>query len=96
MDNDILSAIAKMKYAFRAAGFEPPSVVLLSSHDEGIKFLSAVRQQCYWSAPVGSPELGFAVEMADGSMWMEVKVIDVAVRWPANKIAMPDGSWRYG
>lgn len=92
---DILDGIARIRIAFKAADLEPPSTILLKSHKDGRRFLSAVRQTSEWSARVGGPVLGRPVEMADGSVWMEVKVMDIAVRWPANRIAMPDGSWSY-
>lgn len=92
---DILDVIATTHDAFRSANLEAPTVILLGSHKEGLRFLSAVRQQCRWTTMIGDPSLGRALEMADGSMWMEVKVMDIAIRWPANRIAMPDGSWRY-
>lgn len=92
---DILDVIATTCHAFKSANLKPPSVMLLASHEEGIDFLSAVRQEARWMAVVGDPSLGHVVEMADGSVWMELKVMDIAIRWPANKVATPDGSWRY-
>ena len=95
MDMDILDAIATIRHAFMATNLEAPTVILLGSHDEGMRFLSAVRQEARWLAVVGDPSLGHVVEMADGSAWMEVKVMDIAIRWPANRVAMRDGTWRH-
>lgn len=74
-------------------GLEPPTAILLGTHDEGMKLLSSVRQNVNWQATLGSPQLGKPIEMADGSVWMEVKAMDIAIRWPANRYATPDGSW---
>lgn len=93
--SDILDGIARIRIAFKAVNLEAPTAILLGSHKEGMKFMSELRGQLYWSAQVGADALGRPVEMADGSVWMEVKVMDIAVRWPANKIAIPDGSWSY-
>jgi hypothetical protein len=93
--NDILDGFAQLHLAFNQANLKSPTVILLGSHDDGIRFLSAIRQSCIWEAIVGSPDLGRVVEMADGSAWMECKVMNISVRWPANKIALPDGSWSY-
>lgn len=92
---DIIDGLAQVRNAFMAANLAPPTVILLGSHDEGMRFISAMRQSRYWTAIVGSPELGKAVEMADGSVWMECKVLEIAIRWPANRIATPDGTWSY-
>jgi hypothetical protein len=92
---DILDVIASVRSAFMSANMEPPAAIFLKSHDEGMRFLSAVRQQDRWTVVPGSPELGIPIEMADGSAWMEVQVMGIAVRWPANRTAMPDGSWCY-
>ena len=92
---DILDAIATTRHAFMAANLAAPTAILLGSHEEGMRFLSAVRQEERWIAVAGDPSLGRVVEMADGSAWMEVKVMGIAIRWPANRVAMPAGTWRY-
>lgn len=92
---DMLDCFARVRTTFIAAGMEPPTVMLLKSHAEGMRFLTEVRQQENWVALVGSHELGKPIEMADGSVWMECQVMGIAVRWPANQHATPDGSWSY-
>jgi hypothetical protein len=92
---DILDAIAKTRFAFSAANLKPPAVILLGSPEEGERFLSALRQEERWITIAGDHSLGIPVEMADGSVWMEITVMNVAIRWPANRMAMPDGSWSY-
>ena len=95
MLNDVLDGLAQVRLTFMRANLKPPTTMLLESHEEGMRFLSAIRQTNSWVTTVGSPDLGRVVEMADGSAWMECKVMDIAVRWPANRVAMPDGSWRH-
>lgn len=94
-DMDILDCLAQVRISFRQCDMQPPTAILLGSHEEGLRFLNQIRQTNSWTALVGSPDLGRVVEMADGSAWMECKVMDIAVRWPANRLAMPDGSWSY-
>jgi hypothetical protein len=93
--SDILDGLAEFRLAFQRADIKPPTVMLLESHEEGMRFLSELRQTHHWIALVGSPDLGHVVEMADGSVWMECKVMGISIRWPANKIATPDGSWAF-
>lgn len=95
MEADILDGIARIRVAFLSANLKPPTTILLESHEEGMRFLSSVRQTSQWVAMIGSPDLGRPIEMADGSAWMEVQVMGIAVRWPANRTATPDGSWSY-
>jgi NAD(P)-dependent dehydrogenase (short-subunit alcohol dehydrogenase family) len=87
--------LAQVRETFMRASLKPPTTLLLESHDEGMRFLSAIRQQDLWVAPAGSDRLGKPIEMADGSVWMECQVMGIAVRWPANRIATPDGGWSY-
>lgn len=93
--SDILDGLSQVRATFMREGLKPPTVMLLESHEEGMRFLGSIRQAREWAAVVGSPELGRVVEMADGSAWMECKVMDIAVRWPANRVARPDGGWSY-
>lgn len=93
--SDILDGLAQVRATFMRENMEPPTVILLGSHEEGMRFLSNIRGDHNWNAVVGSPDLGHVVEMADGSAWMELKVMGIAVRWPANRWARPDGGWSY-
>lgn len=95
MYEDVMDAIARVRWTFESAGLKPPTTLLLESPEEGMRFLSAVRQQCAWSAQIGDSALGKPVKMADGTLWMECKVMDVCVRWPVSRYAMPDGSFRF-
>lgn len=95
LNRDIYDGIAAIRHAFMSADLKPPTVILLESHEEGVRMLSAIRQSANWSAIIGSPDLGLETRMADGSTWMEIKIMGIAIRWPANRLALPDGSWRY-
>jgi hypothetical protein len=33
--------------------------------------------------------------MANGSAYMQLEVMGMKVRWPANRLATPDGRWSY-
>jgi len=91
--HDIVDGIARIRFEFQASNLKPPSTIILESHEEGMRFLSAIRQTPFWNVEIGSPSLGKPKKMADGSVFMECKVMDIAVRWPANRLATPDGSW---
>lgn len=93
--DDILDGFSQVRATFMRAGLKPPTTMLLESHEEGMRFLSAIRQQVNWVAVVGGGELGKPIEMADGSVWMECQVMGIAVRWPSNRPATPDGSWSF-
>jgi len=95
MSRDVLDGLAQVRATFMRAALKPPTTILLESHQEGMRFLSEIRQTNYWTAVIGSPDFGRVIEMSDGSAWMELKVMGIAVRWPANRIAMPDGSWSF-
>lgn len=96
LNGEILDGIAAVRMIFEVCGLEAPSVILLKSHEEGEKFLCEIRRNPRWFVMTGDQLLGKTIEMADGSMWMEFSVIGISVRWPANRIATPDGSWSWG
>ena len=95
MSDDIVDAIARFRVAFLRENMKPPTTILLGSHDEGMRLLSYLRDSSTWSMVVGDPRFGKPVEMADGSVYMEMNIMGMAVRWPANRYALPDGSWAY-
>jgi hypothetical protein len=93
--SDIFDGLARVRHTFLRENLKPPTVLLLESHEEGMRFLSNVRQSDKWFVVAGSPDLGHVVEMADGSAYMQIEVMGIKVRWPANRFATPDGSWSY-
>ncbi len=99
--SDIMDAIAAFRVAFRANNLEAPATILLASHEEGDLFLSAVRQDdsiayshLVQAATQGASQEEF-LQMADGSVYAQVQILGMRVRWPANRVATPDGSWSY-
>ncbi len=93
--HDIVDAIARFRVAFLRENMKPPEVILLADHREGMRLLSYLRDSSTWSVNVGSPLLGKPIEMADGSVYMEIELTGMKVRWPANRYAMSYGSWSY-
>ena len=92
--SDILDGMAQIRATFARANITPPTAILLASHDDGMRFLRSISQKDI-VVHVGAPSLGKPMMMADGSAWMECIVMGIAVRWPANRTATPDGSWSY-
>jgi len=92
---DIFDAFAHLRVVFRRENLEPPTAIYLGSREEGLKFLSSIRQSSHYVGMVSHPSNGIAVEYADGSVYMEVSIMDIKVRWPANLIATSDGGWSY-
>ena len=90
MNDEIFDAIQTIHIAFRKVGLESPTAILLKSPGEGREFLSMfdLTDSAY-------PRPLKEVKMMDGSTWIEVNVLNIAVRWPATKFACPDGSFRW-
>jgi hypothetical protein len=93
--SDIFDGLARVRHTFLRENLKPPTVLLLGSHEEGMRFLSNIRQSDNWVAVAGSPDLGHVMEMANGSAYMQLEVMGMKVRWPANRLATPDGRWSY-
>lgn len=94
MSNDILDGFANVRRAFLAANLNPPASINLETHDDGMRMLSELAQTNLLLT-AGSDLLGKPVEMADGSVFMECQVMGMKIRWPADRYAMPDGSWKF-
>ena len=84
---DIIDAIARIQHEFRAINLNPPSVVLLKDHDDGMRLLCELHQRVHIVIPMGSDRGGRVIEHPDGSVWMEVEVYGMKIRWPAKKLA---------
>lgn len=90
MNDDIFETINTIHIIFHKAGLESPTAIFLKSPEEGMKFLEAVdREEAFFPRPTKE------VKMIDGSTWMEVYVLNIAVRWPATRYACPDGRFRW-
>lgn len=90
---DTLKAISDTRRAFLAVGLEPPDVIILKSRKDGMKIIHEFRMMT--RDPSHLHDMGSPVEHPDGSVWMEVEVQDIKVRWPANKFALTDKSYAW-
>lgn len=91
MADDIIDAIAKVSLSFRGAGLKPPAAILLADHREGIKLIMSLHQRASLTVERGADRIGKPIEAPDGSVWMEIEIYGLKVRWPAERIAYPDG-----
>ena len=92
--NNILDAIYTARVAFLRANLSPPAAIILASREDGMRFLSAVKQDNIIDSALRSPYYN-PVEHPDGSVWMEVEAVGMKIRWPANRRAMETGGYRY-
>jgi hypothetical protein len=92
---DIVETIAIIGHSFRAAGLERPAVIMLASHEDGIKLIHALRDEMTITYTIGDPRspFGETVRMADGQMYKEVQILGMKIRWPADCHATPDGKY---
>lgn len=90
--NEILKGLDELRRGFLKSGLKAPTVILLESREQGMRFLMTVADVKYWVETGGPRQPAKPVEMADGSVWMECTIMNMVVRWPANTIATPDGS----
>ena len=45
---------------------------------------------------LGDPKLGRPVDMPDGSVWMEITIYGLKIRWPALRYPVPQGGYTWG
>ena len=91
---DILDALYTVRAAFLRANLSPPDAIILASHKDGMRFLSAFKQDNIIYSESGPPH-GKPIEHPNGSVWMEAEVAGIKIRWPANRRAMETGGYRY-
>ena len=90
MDTDILEAFITIRRAFQGCNLEVPEAVILKSHEEGMRLLASIHQNNLHFTP---GKIGKPIEHPDGSVWMEMEVVGIKVRWLAMKFANPDGGY---
>jgi len=89
---DILDAISQARHAFLAAGLEPPKIIVLQSHDDGMKFLSMMMQKQEWVYDLNDKSGRYGKPITDGNdeTWMDLQVQGVTIRWPAVPYKLPN------
>lgn len=92
--NDIFEALYRIRTSFLAANLEAPAAIVLKTHDDGMRFLSAVAASgIIYVAPSQHYK---PVEHPDGSIWMEAEFAGMKIHWPANRYATQAGGYVYG
>lgn len=96
-NNDIFDALYGVRLSFRRAGLGVPAAIVLATHEDGMRFLSAINAS---GMPLyragGSDAHAKPVEHPDGSVWMEAEFAGIKIHWPANRIAVKAGGYVYG
>ena len=90
---DILDAIAEFRAAFQTLDLDPPVSITLSTHEAGMKLLCRLYATPYLIYYGGA---GKPVEHPDGSVWVEIEVVGMKIRWPGNKYARQNGDFVWG
>ena len=91
---DILDALYAARAVFMRANLSPPDAIILASHEDGMRFMSAVKLANIIYSESWPPH-GNPIEHPNGSVWMEVEAVGMKIRWPANRRAMETGGYRY-
>lgn len=89
-----ITLLASVLDAFSEAGMKPPVAILLKDPEQGRILKAAIRndEKLWWQVQAESYR---PVLHPDGSVWMEIKIWDVSVRWPAQQHAMEGGGYRW-
>jgi aminoglycoside/choline kinase family phosphotransferase len=90
---DFVEAVGRCVHTFKAAGFAAPDCILLKDHEQGIRMLSELRNMEMMTYRAGDPRMGKVIEHPDGTCWMQAEVYGVKIRWPAVKMALPEGGY---
>ncbi len=90
----MVNVIREMLHGFAAQGFEAPEALILKSHKDGMWLLRSILKTKHFRYVPGG--YGKPVEHPDGSVWMEIEVQGLKVRWPALKYAQESGGYVWG
>jgi hypothetical protein len=95
MSEDFFDALHTIRATFKRAGLEAPQAIILASHEEGMRFLSAIRDSgmMFYKMPDAAYK---TVEHPDGSMWMQAEFAGMKIHWPANRYATQAGGYVWG
>lgn len=91
---DIMEMIHDIRHALLKYGMEPPEVIILKNHDQGMRLLCGISQMNYLTYGPGQT-YGNPIEHPDGSVYMEMQIMGVKIRWPANRIALESGDFKW-
>lgn len=94
MVKNIVDNLRSIRIAFISAMLDPPAAIHLKTHDDGMKLLASIHGMPDMVYP-GDRRLGVPVEMADGSVYMEVEIEGMKIRWPADKTYTSVGKWMF-
>lgn len=89
---DIFDEIARFRTAFIANHLSPPDVIILKTRDDGLKLIHAIAKQDRFYVPTDFLK---EVMHPDGSVYMEFELVGAKIRYPANRQAMEDGSYKF-
>lgn len=92
---DIFDSLYRVRTTFLSAGLNPPAAIVLKTHDDGMRLLSAIRDAPGMIYTVPS-QYYKPIEHPDGSVWMEAEFAGMKIHWPANRYATQAGGYVYG
>lgn len=90
----IQELVRKMRRDWVRLSLSPPAVIILEDHDQGMSLLCELKETnrlVYQPGAWGTP-----VEHPDGSVWMEIEIEGMKVRWPAMQYAKHGGGYTFG
>lgn len=92
MSSDILPIIDQFVIGLRAHRVDV-SAINLASHQDGMKLVAEVHHTnlVYEPGKYGNP-----IEQPDGSVWMEMMIFGLKIRWPAMKYPQQGGGFTWG
>lgn len=95
MKDDIFEALYEVRANFIRAGLEPPQAIILATHKDGMRFLSAIAGS--GMATYRAPDPAYKpINHPDGSVWMEAEFAGIKIHWPANRYVTGNGGYVFG
>lgn len=83
---DFLDALYRMVHEFRKHGFEPPKIIVLKTHEDGMRLLHAISQQdcmVFQNPAPGRSSYGQPITDGNGETWIDLELIGVFIQFPA-------------
>lgn len=90
--NEILDAVLRLQRAFKMHDMDAPEVLILKTREAGLRLEHFLASKNVVDMP---QERAKPVEHPDGSVYMEMEIAGMKVRYPANRVAISHAHYEW-
>ena len=92
---DILAGIQTLKHALAHENISQPAEIVLKTHEDGEALVHALIRDGLLGMLKHGSSFATIDEFVAGSAWKKINIDGTVIKWPARKLALPNGTWRW-